>query len=129
MSMPRIWPTVTNQAAAATPRVAASVATVRYATFMLRIISGTRDIRNPTVAYCWRAVMALALAFHFSIPIAGAHAGPAADAALAGAGFIAGDRAPPRAACRERLQAHAGTRSVRDGLDRRRVGRAACELD
>src|SRR5947207_10165827 len=106
MSMPRIWPTVTNQAAAATPRVAASVATVRYATFMLRIISGTRDIRNPTVAYWWRAVMALALAFHFSIPVAGAHAGPDADAALGGAGFVARDRAPAqigRAACRERV--------------------------
>src|SRR5436190_4368424 len=129
MSMPRIWPTVTNQAAAATPRVAASVATVRYATFMLRIISGTRDIRNPTVAYWWRAVMALALAFHFSIPVAGAHAGPDADAALGGAGFVARDRAPARAACREDLQAHAGTRSVREGLERGRVGRVACEID
>src|SRR6266550_5517690 len=73
--------------------------------------------------------MALALAFHFSIPVAGAHAGPDADAALGGAGFVARDRAPARAACREDLQAHAGTRSVREGLERGRVGRVACEID
>src|SRR6266498_4344134 len=64
-------------------------------------------------------------AFHFSIHVAGGHAGPDADATLRGARFVARDRSPAHATCGENLQAHAGTRGVREVLQRRRVGRVA----
>src|SRR5439155_9085619 len=67
-------------------------------------------------------------AFHFSFHVAVGHAGPDADAALGGAGFVARDRAPARAACRDDLQAHAGTGRVREGLERGRVARVTCEV-
>src|ERR1051325_9924593 len=63
MSMPCIWRTVTTQARAARPRVAASGAAVRYATFMLRIITATREIRNPVVACCRALKLRVARAY------------------------------------------------------------------